>query len=176
MSLDNECCICYEIIRNTNNCVTECGHKFCLSCIITTMKRSSVCPCCRFSLREEDIEGDTDDYTHSDEYTYTHEYTHNNDNNDEDADNEYEDEDEENSSDDDEEEDDDDNNDDDDEVTTETNTYVKMLENIGVSLLDITALFLRNEYHIISKKFTNNQMNEIDKKICIVIGEIRNEE
>lgn len=152
MSLDNECCICYEIMGETNNCVTQCGHRFCLSCIITTMKKSSVCPCCRFSLREDDIEEEEED-TDNEEY-------------DNDADDEEE-------SNDDEEDDDDD---DDDEVTTEISTFVKRFENNGISLLDITALFLRNEYHIISKKFTNNQMNEIDKKICFVIDEIKSEE
>jgi hypothetical protein len=28
-----ECCICYEIIGEKNNCVTECGPKFCFKCL-----------------------------------------------------------------------------------------------------------------------------------------------
>ena len=32
---ETECCICYEVINKAkNNCVTECGHAFCLKCLI----------------------------------------------------------------------------------------------------------------------------------------------
>ena len=66
-----ECCICYdEIDTKKNNCVTECGHKFCFKCLATAMQRSSACPCCRSPLVEstesdddEDEEYESDDET-----------------------------------------------------------------------------------------------------------------
>jgi Ring finger domain len=66
---EEECCICYENIGKKNNCVTECGHKFCFKCLATAMTRSNACPCCRQPLidepaaeeDEEDSEYDEDD-------------------------------------------------------------------------------------------------------------------
>lgn len=63
-----ECCICYEMIGEKNNCVTECGHKFCFKCLMTAMARKNSCPCCRAPLtdvpnqEEEDEEDDDDEY------------------------------------------------------------------------------------------------------------------
>lgn len=70
-----ECCICYdEIDTKKNNCVTECGHKFCFKCLATAMQRSSACPCCRSPLVEssetsddEDEEYESDDETELDQ-------------------------------------------------------------------------------------------------------------
>lgn len=65
---DTECCICLETIGEKNNCVTECGHKFCLKCLMTAMSRNNNCPMCRTQLVEdledsddEDEEGDHED-------------------------------------------------------------------------------------------------------------------
>ena len=72
--LEEECCICYENIGKKNNCVTECGHKFCFKCLAMAMTRSNACPCCRQPLMdepevaydEEDSEYDEDDDDASD--------------------------------------------------------------------------------------------------------------
>jgi hypothetical protein len=58
-----ECCICYETIGEKNNCVTECGHKFCFKCLMMAMARNNSCPCCRAPLtdvpdQEEDVDDD----------------------------------------------------------------------------------------------------------------------
>jgi len=60
----SECCICYESIDKTkNNCTTECGHTFCLKCLMTSMMHDNfACPCCRADLvdlpKEEEEEDD----------------------------------------------------------------------------------------------------------------------
>jgi len=57
-----ECCICYETIGEKNNCVTECGHKFCFKCLMMAMTRNNSCPCCRAPLTDvPDEEEDVDD-------------------------------------------------------------------------------------------------------------------
>jgi len=50
-----ECPICYETIGAVNNIVTECGHKFHASCIMTNVCRNGfACPCCRTLMAEPD--------------------------------------------------------------------------------------------------------------------------
>jgi hypothetical protein len=49
----NECSICYETIGEKNCCVTECGHKFCLKCILVAMDRNNTCPMCRHVLKDK---------------------------------------------------------------------------------------------------------------------------
>ena len=57
-----ECCICYDAIdTKKNNCVTECGHKFCFKCLATAMQHSSACPCCRSPLVESTESDDSDE-------------------------------------------------------------------------------------------------------------------
>jgi hypothetical protein len=65
LSLEEECCICYENIGTKNNCVTECGHKFCFKCLAMSMTRSNACPCCRQPLMDEP---DADDDEEESEY------------------------------------------------------------------------------------------------------------
>jgi hypothetical protein len=49
----NECPICYEEIKEINNCITECGHHYCLKCILnTTQKKMYNCPLCRAVMIE----------------------------------------------------------------------------------------------------------------------------
>ena len=61
-SSEEDCCICYENIGVKNNCVTECGHKFCFKCLAMAMTRSNACPCCRQPLMDEpDADADNDD-------------------------------------------------------------------------------------------------------------------
>jgi len=69
------CAICLEIIKEKNNCITSCGHNFCLSCILISSEYKNNCPCCREKLystyilldpveinnNEEDIREDEDD-------------------------------------------------------------------------------------------------------------------
>jgi hypothetical protein len=65
-SVGTECCICWEVIGKTNNCVTECGHAFCFKCLVTAMAHNpenQTCPYCRAQLVEspKDEEDDEDD-------------------------------------------------------------------------------------------------------------------
>jgi hypothetical protein len=79
-STETECCICYESIDKTkNNCTTECGHTFCLKCLMTSMMHDNFsCPCCRADLvdlpkeeddeeEEEEDDGDDDETLDSDD-------------------------------------------------------------------------------------------------------------
>lgn len=60
-----DCCICFETIGEKNTCVTECGHKFCLKCLMTAMTRNNACPMCRTQLIDE--QEDSDDEEEEDE-------------------------------------------------------------------------------------------------------------
>lgn len=55
-STETECCICFETIGEKNNCITECGHRFCFKCLATAMTRNNTCPCCRTPLIEKNDE------------------------------------------------------------------------------------------------------------------------
>ena len=48
-----ECAICIEKINITNNCVTPCGHNFCLTCILISYSMYKTCPLCRSNLIPE---------------------------------------------------------------------------------------------------------------------------
>ena len=41
------CAICFEDIGQKNAASTECGHTFCLSCLLSQLKHSNSCPLCR---------------------------------------------------------------------------------------------------------------------------------
>lgn len=43
-----ECMICYEKIGNA--AFLECGHTFCLSCIVKHCRENNNCPCCRYEF------------------------------------------------------------------------------------------------------------------------------
>jgi len=70
---NTECCICFETIdKKKNNCITECGHSFCLKCLATSMyHNNNACPCCRTALvdepEEEDEDEDDEDYDEDDD-------------------------------------------------------------------------------------------------------------
>lgn len=66
----DECCICYEMIGTKNNCTTDCGHSFCLTCIATSIRKNVLCPICRQNIIEEsdDEEEDEDEEDDDDEY------------------------------------------------------------------------------------------------------------
>lgn len=69
----NECCICMEVLTNTNRTTTECGHTFHSSCIFRNLCERIECPMCRkelvepekdddeYSIDEEDGDDDDDD-------------------------------------------------------------------------------------------------------------------
>jgi len=70
MSAFNECPICYCNISDTNCCTTECGHRFCLQCILQASSRTSSCPLCRtelISTPPEDEDEDDEEYEEDDE-------------------------------------------------------------------------------------------------------------
>jgi len=62
-----DCCICYEkIAQDKNNCVTECGHRFCFKCLAMSMVHNNcTCPVCRNPLVDmpegEDEDEDEDE-------------------------------------------------------------------------------------------------------------------
>lgn len=47
---ETSCPICFLDFTHKNVCVTKCGHKFCLECILTHHKRKNDCPLCRAEL------------------------------------------------------------------------------------------------------------------------------
>ena len=65
-SNQTECCICFEFInKDKNNCITECGHSFCLKCLATSMYHDRwCCPYCRTDLVDKhDDDDDVDSYS-----------------------------------------------------------------------------------------------------------------
>lgn len=73
-----ECPICYDVIGDTNNITTECGHKFHASCLMTNVSCNGFsCPCCRTAMatissatdsEDEDEEDDEEDDDDEDDY------------------------------------------------------------------------------------------------------------
>ena len=45
-----ECPICYDSIQTKNCATTECGHKFCLSCLARSLQENQSCPMCRTAI------------------------------------------------------------------------------------------------------------------------------
>jgi len=52
------CAICLDAIATNNSCTTECGHRFCLKCILISTKKNATCPCCRSELTEPVVNDD----------------------------------------------------------------------------------------------------------------------
>ena len=65
----HDCCICMEIITDTNKTTTECGHTFHSSCIFRKLSQRIECPMCRKELSDpsEEDEEEDDDETESNE-------------------------------------------------------------------------------------------------------------
>lgn len=63
---DIDCAICFETIEATNSCVTTCGHKYCLSCVLEHSRNRSFddtdCPICRNVLLVK--KNSMNDYAH----------------------------------------------------------------------------------------------------------------
>jgi hypothetical protein len=50
----DDCAICMETLNATKNFAkTNCGHSFCLSCLVQSLKSNNVCPLCRANIEEE---------------------------------------------------------------------------------------------------------------------------
>jgi len=49
-SIVETCPICLDTINDTNFCVTECKHSFCLTCLHTSLLNKESCPLCRGDL------------------------------------------------------------------------------------------------------------------------------
>ena len=67
--LTHECCICYDTIdADKNNCVTDCGHRFCFKCVATSLTHNNwACPYCRAPLVDTPEESEEDDEDVDDE-------------------------------------------------------------------------------------------------------------
>ena len=52
MNGDNdECPICMEKLGGKNFCITDCGHKFCLTCLMSScLQNNTNCPLCRKTI------------------------------------------------------------------------------------------------------------------------------
>ena len=48
--MSNKCPICLEMIADKNCCITECGHHFCLHCLVTHCNKNGNCPLCGMQL------------------------------------------------------------------------------------------------------------------------------
>ena len=49
-----ECAICMEALNsNKNFAKTNCGHSFCLTCLVSSLKSNNTCPLCRANIEEE---------------------------------------------------------------------------------------------------------------------------
>ena len=67
-----DCGVCYiPLMPRSNHAFTECGHMFCIKCLLTWHEQSSTCPMCREKLyvkddadvKEDDAEDSWDGYT-----------------------------------------------------------------------------------------------------------------
>jgi len=45
-----QCAICLSDIGEKNSCITECGHPFCLACVLRAAQDNTACPLCRNQL------------------------------------------------------------------------------------------------------------------------------
>jgi hypothetical protein len=79
-----ECPVCFDSIGEKNSCVTTCGHKFCLNCLLQSYHSLNNCPLCRETLNvnekphddnddddDDDDDGDDDDDDDDDEDSVT---------------------------------------------------------------------------------------------------------
>jgi len=61
-----ECPICFDVIGDTNNITTECGHKFHASCLMTNVSCNGFsCPCCRTAMATVDSACESDSESES---------------------------------------------------------------------------------------------------------------
>lgn len=152
MSNQEECPVCMEIIQEKNNCKTECGHSFCLKCILICSVTKAECPCCRFVLFEKKEEED--------------EYESDDDESDEEGDDEM------NSQASDEDTDDEDNEDNEVEGTVEEIT--KRFEKKGYSMVDVVSILL-GRISKLEDKNTKVYFNKVNDDLEEIIFEVDEE-
>ena len=46
----DKCAVCLEIPGKVNVSVTACGHTFCTTCLLKSLKTKNTCPCCRAEI------------------------------------------------------------------------------------------------------------------------------
>jgi len=44
------CPVCMEVPGTTNVAITACGHKFCMSCLLSSLRKKNTCPTCRAEI------------------------------------------------------------------------------------------------------------------------------
>jgi hypothetical protein len=49
----DKCPICYDEMKTVNFSITTCGHKFCTSCLLRSLKRDNRCPTCRGEIEQK---------------------------------------------------------------------------------------------------------------------------
>jgi hypothetical protein len=47
------CPVCMEVPGPTNVTITACGHKFCMSCLLKSLKTKNTCPTCRAEIEPQ---------------------------------------------------------------------------------------------------------------------------
>ena len=47
------CPVCMEVPGTTNVAITACGHKFCMPCLLSSLKTRNTCPMCRSPIESE---------------------------------------------------------------------------------------------------------------------------
>ena len=52
---DKMCPVCLGDIGEKDSCVTECGHSFCLKCILRASQENTACPMCRNVLVDDPV-------------------------------------------------------------------------------------------------------------------------
>jgi hypothetical protein len=143
-SVGTECCICYEVIGKTNNCVTQCGHAFCLKCLVLSMSRTSACPCCRTELVEiKNTDCDEDDEDDDSEWTGDGE------------------------------EDSDEDNEENGFVIEKENVeeIVNRLQSQGITMLDVVSLLI-NKYSKTDDKYTSDHIERLCDTVDKVQNEV----
>lgn len=144
-----ECVICYESLSSTKNmCITECGHKFCFSCMMKHAQRSTDCPLCRTAI----IENVSDSESEFDEDGL--------DNDGSDSEEDDEDEDEETI--------------DDSYAEFEIEKFVEIFEAKGYGLKDALSLLL-HKFSKTDDKYTKAYVNKLDTDVEDICEELQNE-
>lgn len=150
-SNQTECCICFELInKNKNNCITECGHMFCLKCLANSMSYGNWnCPYCRTAVIEppEDEEDDDDDYEEDDDEELEEGEVR-------EEGELYEGEDE-------------DDDDDSDRAECSVEEVTRRLKENGISMEDLVCML----YGRLKKDDTEENFNEIEKKIFTIVDD-----
>jgi len=44
------CAVCLEVLKPINVSITACGHKYCTSCLLLSLKTKNTCPTCRAEI------------------------------------------------------------------------------------------------------------------------------